>query len=245
MRKKTICVLAACMLLMTGCGAAAGSESGSKTESAAPASAAEALQEGGTDGMDQDALQNLTEDDLIGFGKNFESFQAPAFLTARPVPDTATIIMAEKSASDDASAEALAAAIFPDASVKNITETKRAGIWRLYEADADRYALVWDSAFLDMESMTLKAEATPDNLLLIASVMDMPDGRKLGGFIEDEGSQQRVKLYDLVYEKGEDGTADLVHIYGRDFTVSTADGRIEDFHSDWYFLHQKAVMPTA
>lgn len=245
MRKKTICVLAACMLLMTGCGAATESASGSKTESAAPESAAEALQEGGTDGMDQDALQNLTDDDLIGFGKNFESFQAPAFLTARPVPDTATIIMAEKSASDDASAEALAAAIFPDASVKNITETKRAGIWRLYEAGADRYALVWDSAFLDMESMTLKAEATPDNLLLIASVMDMPDGRKLGGFIEDEGSQQRVKLYDLVYEKGEDGTADLVHIYGRDFTVSSADGRIEDFNSDWYFLHQKAVMPTA
>jgi len=221
-----------------------GPPSGWKSDGAAAETPA-GLSEGGVNGMDQDAIRDLTDADLIGFGKNFDSFGTPPFLTARPVSDSSTIVTAEKSAADDAAAEQLAAGLFPGATLRNITDADRKGIWHLFEAGEGQYALVWDTAFLDMETMTLKAGVSSDNLLLIASVTDMPDGRKLGAFIEDEYDQLRVKLYDLVYEKSEDGAGDLIHIYGRDFTADKSDGKLKDFNSDLYFLHQKERMPGA
>ena len=199
------------------------------------------------DAMSDDDFRNITDEQLIALGiqSRDAALASPAFLAARPVAEPARLTVADRSASTDSKAVEIATNLISDVSAYNITGDDAAGRWRLFEAGVGQksYLLIWDSSFFDMETQTLNAEVTEENMLLLAAMRQYPTERKLGAFVKKEGDRIVCTEYDLVYSFGDYGLSDTAALYGYTFSADRKTGRLTGYDSDQYDFFKEVEIP--
>ncbi len=198
------------------------------------------------DAMTDADFRSITDEQLIALGQQYDTLEQPAFLSVRPDTNGVHFAVAAQSAATDAEAEARASERFPDLPVRNLTGEDAAGRWRLFEAGDHllNYVLVWDASFLDMETQTLHADVTEENMLLLAAMRRPPSGgRIIGAFVTDDGDRLTCNVYDLCDSSGDYGLSDTVTLYGFAFSADKETGQLTGYDSEQYDFSKKVEIP--
>lgn len=199
------------------------------------------------DAMTDADFRNITDEQLIALGRQSHdgTLTLPAYLTALRDADLAYLTVAKYSASTDSEAGEIATNMISDVSAHNYTGDDAAGRWWLFgTGDSSRaYVLIWDSSFFDMETQTLNAEVTEENMLLLAAMRQYPTERKLGAFVKKKGNRLVCTEYDLVYSFGDYGLSDTAALYGYTFFADKKTGRLTGYDSDQYDFFKEVEIP--
>ena len=198
------------------------------------------------DAMTDSDFRSITDEQLIALGQQYDTLEQPAFLAVRPDTDGVHFAVAGQSAETADAASALADALYPGLGVTHVTADEPAERWWLCEAgeELSNYALVWNKAFLDMETQTLHAGVTEENMLLLAAMRVPPSrGRSIGAFVTDDGDRLTCNVYDLCYSSGDYGLSDTATLYGFTFSAEKATGQLTGYDSDQYDFSKEAEIP--
>lgn len=242
MRRKWICVLAAAWLL-TGCAESAMDDALDTAETTSVTEAAPADTEPeipaelpDTSGWTEDDLRNISDGDLIALGREPYYIGLPAVCDYLPLGliGPCPLIVASKSAADAAEANEIAAKQIGDDSIDQqpVLEDDAGRWWRYIGGSGISYdLLVFDKAFLDMETATLHAEVTEETLLLLTAIQCYEKYYVpcLGAFVEDEGDSYRCTQYYLNWVGGDYGMYDTAALYAYSFYADKETGVLEGF----------------
>ena len=196
--------------------------------------------------LTDDIFRNIPDMLLILLAQQYETLEQPAFLAVRPDTGGVHFAVAEQSAETADAASSLADALFPRLDIMHVTADEPAQRWWLCEAGEglQNYALVWNKAFLDMETQTLHADVTEENMLLLAAMRVPPScGRSIGAFVTDDGDRLTCNVYDLCYSSGDYGLSDTATLYGFTFSAEKATGQLTGYDSDQYDFSKEAEIP--
>ncbi|MBP0967887.1 MAG: hypothetical protein J5722_09650 [Oscillospiraceae bacterium] len=198
------------------------------------------------DAMTDADFRSITDEQLIALAQQYDTLEQPAFLAVRPDTNGVHFAVAAQSAETADAASALADALYPGLGVTHVTADEPAERWWLCEAGEAlyNYALVWNKAFLDMETQTLHADVTEENMLLLAAMQRPPSGgRIIGAFVTDDGDRLTCNVYDLCYSCGDYGLSDTATLYGFSFSAEKATGKLTGYQSDLYDFSKAVEIP--
>lgn len=241
MQRKWICVLAAALLL-TGCAESA-EQSTAGTETTAVTEATAALTEPelptepiDTSGWTEDELRNISDGDLIALGRDPYAIGLPAVCDYLPsgLITRLPLLTETESAAEPAEANAIAAKRIGDDLIDQqpVAEDDEGRWWHYFgSAGVSHDLLVFNKAFLDLETATLHAEVTEENLLLLTAIQcyEKYYFPCLGAFVEDEGNSFRCTQYYLHCVGGDYGMSDTAAVYAYTFTADKETGALEGF----------------
>ena len=196
--------------------------------------------------LTDDDFRNITDEQLIALAQQYEIMEQPAFLAVRPDTGGVHFAVAEQSAETADAASALADALFPRLDITHVTADEPAQRWWLCEAGEGlyNYALVWNKAFLDMETQTLHADVTEENMLLLAAMRRPPSGgRMIGAFVKDDGGRLICTVYDLCCSEGDYGLSDTAVLYGFSFSAEKESGQLSGYGSEQYDFSKEVEIP--
>lgn len=241
MRRKWILLLCAAMLL-TGCAESASDTAESSTpentaaETAAVTEPEIPAQLPDTYNWTEDDLRNISDADLIALGREPYVIGLPAVCDDLP-PGLITrlpLLVETASAADADEADAIVAERFGDDQTAQLAVLRdEEGRWWHYVGSGSvmNDLLVFDKAFLDLETAALHADVTAENLRLLTAIRcyEMYYVPCLGAFVTDEGDSFRCTQYYLQCVGGDDGMSDTVSLYAYSFYADKETGVLADY----------------
>lgn len=194
------------------------------------------------DALTEDALLQMTDDEFIAFAQQLNARRRsnaeaddliPAYLSSLPPFRKKYYMLAEKTAADSAEADSIAEQQYEKYSdgegaegYPQLVEIKE-GFWRYYDLGPDCDGLlVADRAFYDAETMTLNAEVSEENVLLLAALFDYYDDYSIGAFVHDTGDALECVRYASYISYGDYGLCDTAYLVSAGFSVKKSTGKV-------------------
>ena len=201
------------------------------------------------DAMTDADFRNITDEQLISLSRQSHdgTLTLPAYLTVLRDADPALLTVAKYSASTDSEAKEIASDMISDVVAQNYTGDDAAGRWRVFGTDDSSRAdvLIWDPSFFDMETQTLNAKVTKENMLLLAALREYPTDQRISVFVKEKGSRIVCTEYDLDYRYGGYGRSDTAALYGYTYFADRKTGRLTGYDSDQYDFFKEVEIPDS
>ena len=178
-------------------------------------------------------FRNMSDEMLTAMAKDPTSLalQQPAFCGDLPADMQGSMRIAKQAAADREEADALVRADFIPEPAPDALLSEKQGCYWLYcrGSGVISYFVVPDKAFFDPETLTLNADVTEENVLMLAAIRDVPGAKKVGAFVSDSGERLTCREYYFLYTARADGMQDTASLGSVTFSVDKATGQVNGF----------------